>query len=150
MAAKWRRVRLKIPDDYTPKEREDLAFEVLEFIRNRTDKGKDKKNRNFKKYSEDYKNSLDFSIAGKSKGKVDLKLSGDMLDAMDLLSHKKGSILVGFENGSENNAKADGNITGSYGQPSGNSKHARDFLGITKKDLKKVIKDFEDDRNGAR
>lgn len=144
MAAKWRKVRIKIPDDLSAKDREGLAFDVLEFIRNRTEKGKDKNNRSFKKYSTAYTESLDFSIAGKSK-KPNLKLSGDMLDDMDLLSHKKGSILIGYENGSENNAKADGNITGSYGRPSGNSKHARDFLGITKKDLKKVIKVYDDE-----
>jgi len=141
MSAKWRRFKVKIPSDIKPGDREDLAFAVLEFIRDRTDSGKDKNNKSFKKYSDAYKDSLDFSIAGKSS-KPNLKLSGDMLDDMDIISHRKGQIILGYENGSENNAKADGNITGSYGRPSGNKKHARDFLGITEKDLTNVIKRF--------
>ena len=149
MSAKWRRIKLDIPKDIKPKDRKDLAFAILEFIRDRTEAGKDKNNKAFKKYTNAYKDSVDFSIAGKSS-KPNLKLSGDMLDDLDLLSDKKGQLLIGYENGSENNGKADGNITGSYGQANGNKKYARDFLGITPRDLTRVIKRFrEEEESGS-
>lgn len=143
MVAKWQREKIAIDPKYTSDDRIELADRILEFIRSRTEKGKDKKNKSFAGYSDSYKNSLDFKIAGKSS-KVDLTLSGDMLIEMDLLSQKKGQLLIGFENGSEENARADGNITGSYGG-SANPKKARDFLGITKKDLIAVQKKFDKD-----
>jgi phage gpG-like protein len=119
--------------------REALGREVAEFIRKRSEGGRDKNGKKFVKYTKEYTQSLDFKNAGKSKNKVDLTLSGDMLIALDLLSHRRGSILIGYENGSEENAKADGNVTGSYGQPKANPSKARDFMGIKDKDLDKLI-----------
>jgi hypothetical protein len=82
--------------------------------------------------------SLDFANAGKS-GKVDLQLSGDMLAAMRLLRESKGEIVIGFDRGSPENAKAEGNILGSYGgEP--NRKRARDFLGIQPAKLRELIR----------
>lgn len=136
----WQKTRIEIPEDFGPQEREELAFEILEFIRNRAAKGKGIGGKLFPEYSKAYKESLDFSIARKGST-PNLKLSGDMLDAMDLLSHKKGSILIGFENGSEENGKAEGNQLGSYGR-SPDKKKARPFLGVTKKELDKILEDF--------
>jgi len=151
MPAKWQRVKIEIPDDYGPLERQAIATEVLDFIRTRTQtKGLDKRNRSLPGYSDAYKNSLDFKIAGKSKSKVDLTLSGDMLGAMDLLSHRPGEITVGFENGSDENARADGNIRGTYGK-SKPVAPARDFLGIAPGDLKKILNKYPvDKRDRAR
>lgn len=143
MSAKWQRVKIAIPDYLSPDERQALAFEILNFIRERTQKKNvDKNNRPFPAYSSSYAKSLDFKIAGKSKGSVDLTLSGDMLGALDLLSHKKGELLIGFENGSQENARADGNIRGTYGQSKPNSSKARDFLGISPTDLKTILKNY--------
>jgi hypothetical protein len=100
-------------------------------------KGKDKRNRNFKPYSKSYKESLDFKIGGKSS-KPNLTLSGDMLDSIELISQRSGNLLIGFENGTEENAKAEGNIKGTYGQKKPTGK-ARDFLGITQKDLNAIL-----------
>jgi len=145
MAAKWQKIDIKIDRKYSADEREDLGDRILEFIRNRTESGKNKNNRSFPKYSKGYAKSLDFKIAGKSKGNVNLTLSGDMLIEMDLLKHSKGSLRIGFEKGSEENGRADGNIRGTYGQSSSISGKKRDFLGITKKDLKAVQKKFDKD-----
>jgi len=142
MGAKWQRVRIDIPDGYSPLEREAIGQEIVDFIRDRVqNRNLDKKNRELAAYSDAYARSLDFKIAGKSKNDVNLTLSGDMLGALTVLSQKKGSILIGWENGTPENAKADGNIRGTYGQ----SKQVgpkRDILGLTKEDLAQILDKF--------
>lgn len=113
------------------------------------DDHKDKDGRSFPKYSDEYKKSLDFKIAGKSKA-VDLTLSGDMLGALTLLKDSPGKIVVGFERGSEENARADGNIRGTYGQDSPDPSKARDFLGVSKKELKHILSDYTVDETKSR
>lgn len=143
MPAKHQYIDIEIPKDYGPKEREAIAHDVLEFIRTRThDKQVDKNGKAFPGYSKDYIKSQDFKIAGKSKGSVNLTLSGDMLAALDLLNHKSGNIRIGFERGSEENARADGNIRGTYGQDSPNRKKARDFLGIKPNELERILERY--------
>lgn len=137
----WQKVTISIPKDYSPDERIAIGDELLEFIRNRTSKGLDKNNKAFKGYSQSYIKSLNFKNAGKSKNKVNLRLSGDMMASMDVLSQKSGEITIGFENGTEENGKAEGNILGTYGQSSSTGK-SRDFLGVTKSDLDEVLSKF--------
>lgn len=150
MSAKWQRVKIDIPEHLTPIEREALALEILDFIRIRTkEKNLDKNNRPFPGYSKSYVKSLDFKIAGKSKGRIDLTLSGDMLGALDLLGHKKGELVLGFENGTPENARADGNIRGTYGKPKGDPSKARDFLGITPKDLTSLLKNYPKQKDNS-
>jgi len=140
MSAKWQRVTLEISKEYGPTERQAIAFDVIDYIRKRTLRDNvDKNNSAFPKYSKEYMKSLDFRIAGKSKGTVNLKLSGDMLADLELLTHKSGEIRIGYQNGTENNAKADGNIRGTYGSSRPNSSKSRDFLGITSNDLEKIL-----------
>jgi hypothetical protein len=143
MPAKWQKFRVDAPDDFGPSMREALGREVTEFIRKRSESGRDKNNKKFPKYSKSYKESLDFKNAGKTS-KVDLTLSGDMLIALDIISHKRGSILIGYENGSEENDKADGNVTGSYGKSSPRPSKARDFMGISQSDLEKLTDKVRD------
>jgi hypothetical protein len=145
----WQRVKIDIPKDFGPDERERLAFDILEHIRKRTSNGQGLNSngtrlRQFPKYSESYSESLDFKIAGKSTSDVNLKLSGDMLDAMDLLNHRSGQITIGFENGSDENARAEGNILGSYGGAPNKAK-ARNFLGVTAKELEIIVKQYRRD-----
>jgi len=106
----------------------------------RTDQGKDKDGVPFAKYSKAYKDSLDFKNAGKSST-PNLQLSGDMLAALKYLEKEstRNYITVGFEKDSEENGKADGNIRGTYGKPSPVGPK-RDFLGISEKDLVKLVK----------
>ena len=127
-----------IPPDLKPAQRAELADLIIEHIVDRTDRGLDKKGNKFPPYSKDYVKSLDFKIAGKSKGDVNLQLSGDMLAAIELLNSKRGSLTIGFERGSEENARAEGNILGSYGKSPKKSR-ARDFLGIEKSKLRELI-----------
>lgn len=134
----WMKTKIKIPKKYNPEEREAIALDILEKIVERTQKGLDKDGQKFPNYSKSYKESLNFKIGGKSS-KVDLTLSGDMLADMKLLSHKSGELTIGFENGTESNGKAEGNIKGTYGQRTPIMGKARDFLGVQKKELVEVL-----------
>ena len=139
MATKWQRVKIKLPTPIAdPDKRAELADLIVERIVERTDQGKDKNGVPFAKYSKAYKDSLDFKNAGKSST-PNLQLSGDMLAALKVLDSTKNWIEVGFEKGSTENGKADGNIRGTYGKPSPVGPK-RDFLGISEKDLVKLVK----------
>ena len=140
--AKWQRVRIDIPKGLRPTERLAVASEIIDFIIDRTKSGKDKDNKPFPKYSKGYKDSKSYEIAGKS-GNVDITLSGETLNSLELISHTNGSILIGYDKGdSELNGKVEGNRIGSYGQKEGDSKKARDFLGITEGDKKKITNKY--------
>jgi len=72
-----------------------------------------------------------------------------MLDAIEVLSHKRGQVLIGFENGSEQNDKAEGNQTGSYGQPDPNPSKARRFLGLTDREYDAILEEIRSDSASA-
>ena len=134
-----------IPDDknYSQSDLEAIGEAVVDYVRERTQDGKSWRNRSFAGYSESYAKSLDFKIAGKSKGDVNLTLSGDMLGALEVLAVKRGRIKIGIDAGKfpQEAGKAEGNILGTYGQskPVGPK---RDFLGITKADLNRILDQF--------
>lgn len=142
MAAQWQRLKVDISDyNLKPKEREEVADLIIERIYERTTKeNRDADGKRFPGYSKSYINSLDFKIGGKSKSNVNLELSGDMLASIKLLSEKPKEIVVGFERGSEENAKADGNIRGTYGTSTPNPRKARNFLGVSDKELAKIVR----------
>ena len=127
-----------IPENLTKAQRVELADLVIEHIVDRTQRGVDKDGKKFPGYSKSYLASLDFRNAGKSPSKVDLQLSGDMLAALELLSERNGRLMIGFENGTEENDRAEGNRLGSYGGDP-NPKKARDFLGIDRDKLAELI-----------
>lgn len=132
------KISLPIPSKTTRDERVAIADDVIEFIRSRTEDGLDKRGKKFKKYSKEYIKSLDFNIAGKSPGEVNLKLSGDMLAALKLLRQTENKIVIGYEQDSEENDRAEGNILGSYGGDP-DPKKARDFLGIDKEVFAEIV-----------
>ena len=141
MATKWQKIKIDLSGyGLNSDQKDEVADLIIERIVNRTDQGKDKQGKRFPGYSKSYKESLDFKVAGKSSGKVDLQLSGDMLAALDVLDKTSRSVTIGFEPGSDENAKADGNIRGTYGKPTPDPKKARDFLGITETELSKIVK----------
>lgn len=127
-----------MPKGLTRAQRAEIADLAIEFMVDRTLAQRDIDGKKFPKYSKAYTESLDFKNAGKSKNKVDLQLSGDMLAALDILENTDGKIVVGYEPGTDEEARAEGNILGSYGgEP--NEKRARRFLGIKKENLQKII-----------
>lgn len=136
----WQRFKVKVPKGLSPIQREALAQEVIDFVIKRSKDGVDKNGRAFPGYSASYVKSLDFKIAGKSKGKVNLTLSEEMLQSLSLISHKPGEVLIGYDkSNAELNAKVEGNVLGTYGQSSPIKGKARDFMGIAKKDLESIL-----------
>lgn len=133
--AKWQRVRIDVPKDLKPSERKAVAQEIIDFIRERTQSGIDKNGKQFKGYKKDY---------AKKKGRnfpVDLTFTEEMLSKLDLISHKNGSLLIGYDkNDKDLNGKVEGNRLGTYGQKRPVQK-PRDFLGITQKQLKRILDD---------
>lgn len=140
------KVFIDIPTDLKPAQRIELADLVIEHIFDRTQRGLDKDGKRFPGYSKEYVASLDFKVAGKSRGDVNLKLSGDMLAAIKLLNHSNGRISVGFDAGTVENDKAEGNIKGTYGQKTPIAGKQRDFLGIQASKLRELV---EFVRNGS-
>lgn len=137
MAKFKRKITEKVSSKYTAAERKAITQDVVDFIRKRTDKGKDKNNKSFPSYSKEYKSSTTFKESGKSS-KVNLKLTEDMMNDFDGLSSSKGEIAYGFKANSDELGKAEGNVLGTYGQKTSTGKK-RDFMGITKGDLSKIL-----------
>ena len=139
MSAKHQFIDITLPKSVSKKDRLTIADLIIERIVERTTEGLDKKGNPFPGYSKSYINSLDFQNAGKSAGDINLQLSGDMLAALTVLKDGSDKIRIGFERGSNENARADGNIRGTYGKERGSRKKARDFLGIDPEELKSII-----------
>lgn len=131
--------RLIIPRDFNSEERQLVGRLAIEFIQDRTNKGLDINNSPFPSYSSEYKDSIDFKIAGKSS-KVNLQQSGDTLASMEVLSHDSGYVTIGYDAGSFENDKA------VWLQRSDNGV-SRKFLGLTDADLDKLILRVERQRS---
>lgn len=124
----------RVPLEHDIDTREEIADDVIEFILRRTERGLDKNNKPFKRYSDSYAESKEFQIAGKSKNNVNLKLSGDMLTELEIINiQTPGFITIGYQSGEENDKAAwqRNNLQPNFPK--------RDFLGITEKDLKKIL-----------
>lgn len=139
MANSWTRVKIKLPKTIKPKERIALADVLLTHIVTRTLNGEDKNNKKFKNYTEKYADAK-----GVDASDVDLTLDGEMLEALELVSHKSGEITIGYSDPSDDLAgKVEGNRSGFYGNSK--KKKARDFLGITQADLNLILDAYQDD-----
>ncbi len=143
-------LRLKIPADFDPNQRADVAQRVMEFIRDRSKKGYNVNGRDWSgdagKYTPEYAKKKGVSEGGP----VDLSLSHDMLDGIQYFPSLSptGQITVGYKKGTKIERKAEGNILGTYGKPDPNPKKARPFLDILQKDLKKIVDEVRNDSEG--
>jgi hypothetical protein len=86
----------------------------------------------FPKYSTSYTKTDEFKAFGKTN-KVNLTLTGGMLDLMDETSATKTTAVLGWDDDDEA-AKAHGHITGSVGK-------TRDFFGVSKSEMDKILKE---------
>lgn len=134
----WQKVRIPIPEGIDKETRLNIGEDIIEAILARcaSGYGVTESGRRYKLpgYSKSY---AEF----KGTNQVDLRLSSEMLEDLKVLSTSKSSILIGFENGTETNARAEGNQLGSYGG-SPNSKKARRFLGVTKDELEAILSEY--------
>lgn len=87
-------------------------------------------------YSKEYADSLEFKAFGKSKGKVNMELTGQMLGTMDILEQSRGNIKIGWNDDVEN-AKA-------YNHNEGITVPKRRFFGLNDSELKEIKSQFVD------
>jgi hypothetical protein len=147
----WQRFKVNVPKNLSPIQREALAQEVIDFVIERSKSGIDKNGNPFPAYSESYVKSLDFKIAGKAKGRVNLTLSEEMLQSLSLLSHRPGEILIGYDKSNkELNGKVEGNVLGTYGKSTPIKGKARDFMGIARKDLESILDKVESKKDAEK
>lgn len=142
MSAEHQFVKISLKG-YNPDDFDAIADDIIQYIKDRSDEGVGVKRRGtgFSNYDfPDYTKKYE-KIKGSSH--VDLVLDGDMLDAIQTLDTDEESVTIGFIDGSDENAKAEGNQIGSYGQPKGNPKKARRFLGVTKAELQAILAAYD-------
>lgn len=120
---------IQIPERLSGRQRREVGQAVVDFIKRRTQSGLDVNNRLFASYSPNYDKT----------GTVNLTVSEQMLNSLELLSHGKGFIRIGFGNTTANN-KA-GYIQAPRGQKSGSA--VREFVGISQGDLNRIIDGVE-------
>lgn len=135
---------VEVDTRYTASQRKAIAQDIIDFIIDRTSQGKDKNGKSFPRYSDAYRKSMDFKIAGKGST-VNLTLTGEMLFSLKYIESQSfaGRIAIGYDGRASINGKVEGNITGSYGKPNPDPSKARDFLGISDKDLKAILRRYE-------
>lgn len=120
---------------------EAVGQAIIDRIVDRTGSGRGVDGKALAKYSESYKQSLEFKAYGKTS-KVNMELTGDMLGTLTITANKKGKIKVGWSD-SENNAKAYGHITGMKGHPwLDGVTPARNFFGLTKAEINSLREEF--------
>lgn len=140
----WMRTEINLPEGFDTEDSQELADEILSYILDRTKKGEGMDGKKFAGYSNSYANSFDFKVAGKSKNKVNLTLSSEMLDSLEVLSASSKKIVIGFEKGNEEiNGRAEGNILGTYGQSSPIAGKARNFLELSSKEVANIIQKLD-------
>lgn len=149
MPIQHHKMTIQINDKYNASDRISIAKDIIRLIKDRTDDGIGvvgnansngvySETKKFNGYTPEYKKSKKFLLSGKIPTSVNLKLSKRMMSKIKLLGHDTGSISIGFVNGTKDNEKAEGNIIGSYGG-NANLLRARNFLGITDKELNGVL-----------
>jgi len=141
---------VKIDKKYNRTERLAIASDIIDHVIERTQDGKDKNGNTFRSgYSKSYANSPEGKAAGKRAGSTpDLTLTTEMLSRLRLLEHSTGELVIGYDSkDSRFLGKVEGNIRGTYGNPSPIPGKSRDFLDINQEQLTKLLKRFpvEDD-----
>lgn len=142
MSKNWVNRTLKVSRRYNEDDLSAIGVEIVKYIRERTLDGKGPGGKDWSgdagKYSKAYQDSLNYRI-GRKSGNVNLKLSGDMLEAIGLLEVEKGKIRYGVEDGDAEAGKIEGNVRGTYGKSSPISGKARDFLQLTEDELESIL-----------
>lgn len=119
-------------------ERSAIGREIIDYIVNRTTKGKGIDNVPFKSsdgttaYAKTYQKHRDFSTGGKNNRPINLTLTGDMLNSIEVLDNTlAGRIVIGISDG-ENADKA------GWLQERGYK-----FLGVSEKEQANILSKFK-------
>lgn len=119
---------------------EAFAQALIDKMVERTESGRDVNGKVFPKYSKSYSESLAFKVFDKSRGDVNMSLTGDMLASIEP-EIDQGKLKLSVT-GDENILKAYAHNTGYKGHPVLEGKAKREFFGITDAELAKIKKNF--------
>lgn len=120
---------IQIPEGYSGGQRKQIGEDIVRFIKRRTQSGIDINGNLFEGYSRFYDKS----------GTVDLTVTEQMLNSLELLSHGPGYVRIGFSN-SRANDKARWSQS-PYGEAAG-KRPAREFVGISQSDLNLILEKY--------
>lgn len=116
--------------------KEAIGQAFIDFIVDRSKESKDINRKGFVSYKQSYKESDQFEAFAKTN-KVDMDLTGNMLSAIEVLEVSGNRIKIGFDD--------DTNTKKAYNHMTGDTVRQRQFFGLREKDVKEVLKAFEDD-----
>lgn len=88
-------------------------------------------------YSKEYANSLEFKAAGKRRGKVNMTLTGDMLNSIDIIDMGANVLKIGIDDSLE--------AQKAYNHQVGDTVPARPFFGLNNKDVDEIKAEFRDE-----
>lgn len=123
---------VKVPNN--TKFRQAIGQEVIDKIVDRTEATKYLSPAK-QKYSKEYAETTEFQAFGKSKNKVNLTQSGDMLNSLDIIKEKEDKIVIGWTD-KEDKAKATNHNFGV-------TVPKREFLGLTSKESQEIRNKFK-------
>jgi len=86
-------------------------------------------------YSKEYANSTEFKAHGKSRGNVNMTLTGDMLGLIDIKRKTSDTITIGWNKGDGQDAKA-------FNHNTGDTVPKRPFFGVSRTELLKIKADM--------
>lgn len=126
-------VDFDLPNDLVQNFGQDLIDRIIE----RTEGGKAIHGRNLKRpYSKSYRDSDEYKDFGKT-GKVNMTLTGSMLDDIDIIDDEGDTIKIGFNEDLQNKKAFNHNV--------GDTVPKRPFFGINKKELKKIAASYKEE-----
>lgn len=113
-----------------------LAFgqAAIDIMLERTASGVDKNGNAFARYSDSYKDSLEFKAFGKSN-QVNMNLEGNMLSDLDILDFNGNDLKIGFKDTVENNK--------AYNHNTGDTLPKREFFGLTNDEIEALKLSFQ-------
>jgi hypothetical protein len=126
-----------------PELREIIGERIIEYIRDRTESGEGVKFGLSGKgtpvklkspYSQAYVKSPDFKAFGKSRNQVNMRLTGDMLELMDVTKQTANTITIGWNDKSQ--------VPKAYNHIEGDTVPSRPFFGVSKTEVKELASDL--------
>lgn len=118
----------------------EIGQDIVDFISKRSADGKGIGGQKLKSpYSKEYQHTTEFKVFGKKPNKVNMRLTGDMIDSIDVIDFDGSTLVVGIEG--DQAAKAHGHMTGKDGA---SPAMKREFFGLTADELKKITDNYSD------